>query len=115
MISIAIEFHSGVDNTDKKGFIRLPNSMENINWSLGFRRYVKEKYKVEGVVKIYPHKTRITPDDMGNPPEGFIMMEDDFNEAVNSLEYYPESESNNAIRRSWGTRDLIGWDRSDHY
>ena len=101
---VAIEFDNGVNNTHVLGYLRTPDDFHPL-WSIGFRQYLIDTYKVKGTVRIYPLRVRPTPENMGKDLPGYKNMEDDFNQALGSDFYYPISPATNSIRRQWSKLD----------
>lgn len=97
MAFVAIEYGQGDNRT--LGYLRIPSNF-NPKWHLGFRKYLSQKYKATEI-KIYPIPVHQNTDTITIAPVGYKDMEDDFNLALQSFEYYPPTQVNSDIRRSW--------------
>lgn len=106
---VAIEFDNGLNNTHTMGYLRIPEQFNPV-WHLGFRDYLREKYKVSGGIKIYNLNLRTNSDTIGLTVPGYTNMEDDFNLALRSNNYYPPDEDTDNIRRQWAKLDPISPD-----
>lgn len=106
---VGVEFDNGVNNTHKRGYLRIPEQFDPA-WHLGFRDYLREKYKVKGGIKVYNINVHLTSDTMGHDLPGYDNMEDDFNLALRSNTYYPPDEENDHIRRQWSMLDPMSPD-----
>ena len=111
MSYVAIEFDNKVNNTHVKGYLRIPDNF-NGSWSLGFRNYLRDKYKITGDLKIYPLHVKINHGEKSPSvsPIGYTNMEDDFNLALRSNTYYPRSPESDATRREWSMLDPLSQD-----
>ena len=98
---VAIEYKSG--NNKVLGFLRIPEDFP-VSWHLGFREYLTDKKNASNIT-IYPLNIHMTSDTMGKTPSDCINMEDDFNLALRSNNYYPICDETDAIRRSWSKMD----------
>ena len=107
---VAIEFDNSLNNTHVRGYLKIPENF-NGSWSLGFRDYLIDKYKVKGDIKIYPLHFHVNHGDNGSvAPAGYANMEDDFNLALRSNTWYPRSPQSDATRREWSMVDSVSQD-----
>lgn len=101
---VAIEFDNHVNNTHVKGYLRIPSNFDPV-WHLGFRKYLRDKYKSLNI-KIYPLNIHQNESDtIGKDIVGFKNMEDDFILALRNTCYYPNNERNNHVLRQWAMLD----------
>lgn len=105
---VAIEYKDGTNNTDVKGYLRIPDNMPP-NWTNGYRKYLKDVKKVKDSIDIYPLNIHLNSDTMGKPPTGYVNLEDDFNLALRSTKYYPIVPYE-ATRRAWSMMDPMSPD-----
>lgn len=98
---VAVEYRSG--NNKVLGFLRIPENFP-VSWHLGFREYLTIEKKATNI-KIYPLNISMNSDTIGKTPSDCTNMEDDFNLALRSNNYYPICDETDAIRRSWSRMD----------
>ena len=101
---VAVEFDNRMNNTHVLGYLRTPNNFHPL-WSIGFRQYLSDKYKVKDGVRIYPLRVKQNSDNMGKDLPGYTDMEEDFISALKSNYYYPICATNDSIRRQWSMFD----------
>ena len=101
---VAIEFDNTINNTHKKGFLRIPYDF-NSTWNIWFLNYLKDKYGAEEI-SIYPLNIQSSFENHSAAILNYDNMEDDFILALRSNIYYPDNDDNNYIRRQWASLDL---------
>lgn len=109
MSFVAVEFGEKANASYILGYLRIPEDFPP-TWHLGFRRYLKDKYKISGQLKIYPLPVHQNQNTLTINPVGYKNMEDDFNLAIQSTKYYPICDETDAIRRSYSKLDLMSAD-----
>ena len=62
---VAIEFYAKSDHSDMKGFLTIPDQINPL-WSKGFRKFLRDKYLVDGPIKIYPLSVKYNKDNITN-------------------------------------------------
>jgi len=109
---LAVEYKNSKVNLPYKGYIRYPDDLEG-NWFGPFINYLKaEKNAIQ--VSVYPLDVLPTPDTMGlnivtdkRLNNNYTNIDNEFYNALADPNYYPRTESNDAIRRSFSKLDLV--------